>query len=204
MKTRERDARDREKRLTATTTGEVARLLESGERVSTVIPVHVGVHPTRRFALVYTLLGSAVGAGWFYFVMRHHPDLVVLFAAIVAAPGLVIAAILGPVSQASRNLVLTDRRVLLVGPTRTQFLARRRRVIRTQEFPLDSVRVDSVRHAFPRRFVFGLRRNDGSTTEIYVSKQWLAAVEWLASCLDSGVAAPRRRDVLSAWVPPTA
>jgi hypothetical protein len=97
--------------------------------------------------------------------------------------------------DAARNLVLTDRRVCLVGNVTKGW--RSRQVIRAQD-SIDRVRVDAVRPAFPRRISFGLRRDDGSTTQIFLRKQWLPEVEWLASCLDVGVAAPRRPDVLSA------
>jgi hypothetical protein len=205
MKTRKHEGRDRKKRaIVRTSTRTVAALLEPGERVSSVIPVHAGVHPLRRKMLALAGLVSADAVwGLIYFtnvfhykdlVERHDgPFLLVMLPLLLLPP--LPNLLLRKSHDAARNLVLTDRRVCLVGNVTKGW--RSRQVIRAQD-SIDRVRVDAVRPAFPLRISFGLRRDDGSTTQIFLRKKWLPEVEWLASCLDAGVAAPLRPDVLSA------
>jgi hypothetical protein len=188
-------ALERKKQLAMrTATREVARLLDPGERVSAVIPTHEGVHPDRRYALAIAFYLTLAGSAFFVLFHDRRPTFGELFLMSTVTISVAVR-IAGTATVALRRLVLTDRRVLLIGQKPKGW--RPGQVIRGQ-VPIDRVRVDAVRPAFPRRISFGLRRGDGSTTQIFLRKQWLPEVEWLASCLDVGVAAPRRPDVLSA------
>jgi hypothetical protein len=177
----------------------IGALLEPGERASSAVPAEANVNLPLRILAAFCALMLAM---WSVYYLTQPPH-----ALWHIDPGFLpgFFFLLGMVFNAAiqllrlkvvRELVITNRRVLVLGDASS--MAFRRRLKIKQEFPIDAVRVDAVRPRFPRRVEFGLRSPDGTTSVLYTSRKWLREVEWMASCLDSGVVSPRRPDSLSA------
>jgi hypothetical protein len=162
-------------------TGQVAKFLDTGERQAAVLRGDASLDPLLLLfwseVIVLGLLAAAI-----------HWDVPPIWQAV----GIGACIVLVPGRRVRVWFVLTDRRVLEI---RQDWLGRKK-VIATH--PLAEVRIDAVRPRFPLRETVGLRWSDGSTTRIIFSRAFLPEVEWLASCLNAGVAAPRRPDALSA------
>jgi hypothetical protein len=162
-------------------TGQAARFLDTGERQAAVLRGDAGLDPLLLLFLSEVILLGLLAAA-------IHWDVPPIWQ----AAGFVACIVLFPGRRVRVWFVLTDRRVLEI----RQDWLERKKVIATH--PLAEVRIDAVRSRFPLRGTVGFRWSDGSTTRVIFSRAFLPEVEWLASCLDAGVAAPRRPDVLSA------
>ena len=206
MKAERREAQERRKTaLMRNKVREVGQLLEPGERVSAVMEVELDWRRSTRGVRILLRCLEAVWALWlllslaFTSLRNDFPRGFIITIVLVVMSDVVSRLIRAKARKSQRVIALTDRRVLLLRTARQGSIWRSTsHLVIEVAHAVGRVRVDAVRPQSSRRLSLGLRCDDGSTTELFFDKQWLPEVEWLASCLDAGVAAPRRPDVLSA------